>query len=597
MPSPNDKRTDKTPAETNVPDKAVFDLIGLLGKVINSSTLYGPEHRMTTVAHDEAFQHLNGLLENRERLRISLFEGTLHVDGNPLGRSGALVQVVVRQMKKLNVSGFSLLRGMRREDFDSLMQMLAAREASEEEDFEAQLKQRGVQNVEAETQGELTRLGKDESVVSRRDAQRSEDASQSQKNSSAKTHKGIEQDSEAFMRDFAARLAGTPGSQDEEKPRDRRQSTGAGDADGGSGSGEATQGQGQGPDVEKILAFLKGSDSMSSIPSSDELREVASDSEKLANLIMESATVQQRNQEMASGESLADLVVGALRRTYNGLRRPVSDPSRQLDARKSLLMLEKNVLDRLHKMMEGVDNMESQVPDDFVEEVDELEVATMTTEYVRRRESLERMEEEVMSYIKGNSSRAQSGDQLQSAFQEAGMPESEWRQLVAKSGAGAVGANGGADLGALTMLLSQLDRLMEGERPDPKSVGETVKELGSEVSRLSDATKGKMNELGETLDEAESAVSKARAAGQTPPQKLAGRELLAEIVQELCQPATAISCSAMMLQEGMFGPLPPDQADVMQTVADCGEKLNRLLEHLKNIVGYPSDFIPKHDQV
>ncbi len=590
MPLRKHKHDDNTPPESNAPDKAVFDLIGLLGKVINSSTLYGPEHRMTTAAHDEAFQCLNDLLKNRERLRISLFEGMLHVDGNPLERSGALVQVVVRQMKKLNVTGFSLLRGMRREDFDSLMQMLSAREASEEVDFEEQLQQRGVQHVEPEFEGELTRLGKEESVVSRRDAQRSADTAQAKKRGSSKSHEDIEQDSEAFMRDFAARFSGADDSR--QSARDSGQSTGAGGSDKGSGK------EGQGPDVEKILAFLKGSDSLSSIPSSEELREVASDSEKLANLIMESATVQQRNQEMASGESLADLVVGALRRTYNGLRRPVSDPTRQLDARKSLLMLEKNVLDRLHKMMEGIDNMEAQVPDDFVEEVDELEVATMTSEYVRRRESLERMEEEVMSYIKGNSSRAQSGERLQSAFQEAGLPPSEWRELVAKSGSGADAvASGGADLGALTMLLSQLDRLMEGEEPDPKSVGETVKEVGNEVSRLSDATKGKMNQLGATLDKAEASVDEARAAGQTPPQKLAGRELLAEIVQELCQPATAISCSAVMLQEGMFGPLAADQAEVMQTVADCGDKLNRLLEHLKHIVGYPSDFIPKHDQV
>ncbi len=574
------KKTKNNPDPKSPPtEKAVFDLIGLLGKVINSSTLYGPNHRMTEVAHDEAYQALSSVLQNRARLRISLFEGTLHVDGNPLERSGALVQVVVRQMKKLDVSGFSLLRGMTREDFDSLMQMLSAREAPSGEDFNEQLRRRGVQHVQSETKGELTRLGEDETVVGRREAQRAAAQAKSDKKDAADT--STEQESEAFLRNLAAGMSGA--------------SNQPGGGSGGEGTSGGERGE-KGPDVEKILAFLKGSDSLSSIPSSAELQQVASDSEKLANLIMESTTVQQRNQEMASGESLADLVVGALRRTYNGLRRPVSDPSRQLDARKSLLMLEKNVLDRLHKMMEGVDNMEAQVPDDFGEEVDELEVATMTSEYVRRRESLERMEKEVMSYIKGSSSRAQQDDRLQSAFQEAGLPESGWRELVAKSGAGG-SPGGGADLGALTMLLSQLDRLMEGGQPDPKSVGETVKEVGSQVSSLTEATKDKMNELGETLDQAETDVSEAQAAGKRPPQKLAGRELLAEIVQELCQPATAISCSAMMLQEGMFGPLPPDQADVMQTVADCGDKLNRLLEHLKNIVGYPSDFIPKHDQV
>lgn len=574
-------------------DREVSDLVGQLGKVINSAMLYGESHRMTTVAYDETYEKLNGLLAGRAKIRLSLFEDRLHVDGHPMDRGGALVQVVARQMKKLDVSGFALLKGMSREEFGNLMQLLSAREASDSEHFKEELKNLGLQHVESEGKGELTRVGDDETVVSRREA--AEHAASGEMGGGRKAQNDdLEKDSEAFMRDLAARMKGTSA---DNAPARKSGATGAAD-------GKDQGGTGRGPDVEKILAFLKGSDSLSSIPSSDELQKIASDSEKLANLIMESATVQMRDQNLATGESLADLVIGALRRTYNGLRRPVSDPKRQIDARKSLLMLEKSVLDRLHKMMEGVDKVEAQVDADVVEEVDEVEVATMTAEYVRRRKSLERMEQEVMRYIKGNPARAQDGERLQTAFQEAGMSAAGWRELVAKSGTGESGGGdgggtgaGGADLGALTMLLSQLDRLMDGEPPDPKSVGETVKEVGGQVSRLSESTKDKMDELGKTLDDAETAVQQAREAGKTSPEKLAGRELLAEIVQELCQPATAISCSAMMLLEGMFGALPPDQADVLRTVSDCGDKLNRLLEHLKNIVGYPSDFVPKHDQV
>ena len=85
-----------------------------------------------------------------------------------------------------------------------------------------------------------------------------------------------------------------------------------GDQDAGSEKPEATA------HVEKIIAFLKGEAASSEAPSAD-LEKLLSEPEKLGQLIMESAAIRQSAQSLDEGESLADIVIGCLRKTYEDL--------------------------------------------------------------------------------------------------------------------------------------------------------------------------------------------------------------------------------------------------------------------------------------
>lgn len=365
-----------TPASDGV-DTCVVQLLQQIGKVINSATLYGPEHRMSVNALDAAWAQLEEVLENQPRVSISLLQGVLYVNGTAAPGTGSLVRMLTRQMSKLEVSGFSLLRGMKREEFDSLVKLLTGRETREGEDFGEELSRRGLTHVQSDEEGDLKRVKRDETVVERQELQQRRAGKED--NTSSGTGAASE-----FMRTMAQRLEGgvNKRSFDVDNPSPPEPGKGQG---GGGGEGD---GAGEGS---------------------------------------------------ADGPEVAD------------------------------------------------------------EEVDEVQMATMTAEYVRRRESLERMENEVHEYLRGQAQAPEQRERLKDSLQQAGLGDSGWRELVAKSGTDG-GVSKGGDIGALAMLLSQLDHLMSGPAPNPAEANKTLHKVGEEVGKLEGSTRGKIERLGQALD-------------------------------------------------------------------------------------------------
>jgi hypothetical protein len=328
-----------------------------------------------------------------------------------------------------------------------------------------------------------------------------------------------------------------------------------------------------------IVAFLKGETGHAGGAVPEEVRDVASDPERLAGFIMEATLVRQRAGH--GGETLGDLVIGCLRRTYDGLERAADSSGRDLRPDQGLALLEKAVLDKLHALMEGVDDfpvpeLESGTDPDAVRE--------MTAEYVRRRQALERMEGRLQTAIGSVGDpvlQRDLGDQARGQ----GVMLPGWNQISGPGSPGVTGGEGAGEVGGsiavLTALLSQLDELMSGDT-DGRPL-QTVRRVGQAVGRAAEATAGKIEAL----------VGSGAGGVQDRPglDEADQAELLAEIVQEICQPATAISCSVALLAQ--IGPLEEDQREIVSVVRSCSERLTYLLERLRGIVGVPKDHIPK----
>ena len=98
--------------------------------------------------------------------------------------------------------------------------------------------------------------------------------------------------------------------------------------------------------VQQILAFLKGDVGQVDLETGRHLEKISSNADALANLILEATAVRQAAGATGEGESLADIVVGCLRRGFSGLMQQPSAKTKKgrKNIKKALLMLEKNIM-------------------------------------------------------------------------------------------------------------------------------------------------------------------------------------------------------------------------------------------------------------
>ncbi|MBN1268294.1 MAG: hypothetical protein JXB04_01795 [Kiritimatiellae bacterium] len=517
----------------------LVDLLRQMGQVINNAALYGPAHKITSRSMHDCFASLVQLLESWPRINLSIVEGDLLVEGKPAGLKNPFVNILAGKLSELEISGFSLLRGMSKEEFYNLMELLITAKPAEGAGFADAVTQRGLQHVHAE-RVKYARVTEGAVVVEEEDAAAAE----------------------------AAAAAGVA--------------------------------------VEQIMAFLKGDVGVKAEQIASGLHKVSSDADQLAGLIMEAAAVRQRPGGVDGGESLADIVVGCLRRTFTGL---MKDPTAKSitgkkNIKKTMLVLEKTVLDKLHAIS-GEDPEADAAIDAAIEEmIDDLEIDQLSSEYAKRRKALEKTESRVMRYIKAHEGEQEAEVNLQEKLAEAGVTPDGWRELVVKTRKEPMATGRGemdqgiAGVGVLAVLLNELDDMM-ASMPDPRALGQKVAQLGDRVNDLADGTEQKIEKLDEKMKAEDEALA---GIGETEKSKAklsrkALMELLAEIVQELCQSLSAINCAVGMTLAGHIGDLNDEQREVLGVASNCARRLDQLLERLFEIVGLPTSLTPKKDIV
>lgn len=357
--------------------------------------------------------------------------------------------------------------------------------------------------------------------------------------------------------------------------------------------------------VQQIMAILKGEVPPDSPEALEALRETATDADQLASLIMEAAAIRQATSGVATGESLGDIVVGCLRRSFDGL---MADPSSATQkgkktVKKTMLLLEKGILDRLHALSDGSQGeFDDQVHSEVEEMVDEVEIDALTDEYMKKRLAIEKSEQRLMRYMKKKGPEELEAAGLREKLSEAGLNQEGWKELVVKSGAeGAGGGSGGegGDIGMLSLLLTQLTDLMDTAEATPEKLDQQVEGIDKEVENIAEGTGSKIKELAQKIEtERENLQHPEKHSTEELKKNHADMmELLAEIVQELCQPVAATNCAVGMLLSGHIGDISEVQRHMLDVAHRCGERLDTLLSRLVEIVGLPEGLTPDKESV
>jgi hypothetical protein len=550
---------EQQPVERPKYTEDILEFLRLLGQVVNTAMLYGAEHNLTVQATDRSYDYLVELLDKIDRLNLSMTEDELLADGRGVGSKNPFVNILTDKLRELEISGFTLLRHIPKEQYSKLVGILVMPPAfvGDGEGFAEALDRAQLDAVEVE-RVKYERVTEEETVVHKDEA-----------------------------------------------------------------GGEDGEGDEAGQLVEQIMAFLKGDVDHCEEKAGDLLEEMATDAEKLAELIMEATAIRQKNAEaVGSGESLADIVVGCLRRTFNGLMEQPSAKTKKgrRNIKKALLMLEKNILDKLHSLGMEDPGLDAAIEEAVENMEEELELESITTEYMKKRSAFEKTEKRIVKFIKTREEEDLEKLELEDRLYDAGLSSQGWRELLVKggkdedgaapSGTGAgMGSGGGAapmtgpevpaELSTLAVLLAELDEMMAGATLDSQAAAEKMSGIAKQVEAVNEDAARKMDALATAMDQDEQAMAGVEEAerNKLKMSRRAMMELLAEIVQELCQSLSAINCAVGMCRAGHIGELNNEQFEVLTVAARCGARLDELLDRLIEIVGLPKGLSPDKESV
>ncbi|MCF7848792.1 MAG: hypothetical protein K9M45_08090 [Kiritimatiellales bacterium] len=516
-----------------IEDEVLLGALTALSRAINTRATYGETHPAFQQAFDATYAELQKLFLKRKKVYIGAFSGVMTIDEKPVNIQGTLLKSLEKRLTYLEITNLRIASGISEYEFRTLVNLLANKEA---EEFRVGMKAAG-----------LSHVANEQSVY------------QAVREGHTVAHKG----------DLAG--GGVLVLDDEMS---------GGDGE-GSGGGASTV------HVEQIVAFIKGDVGVEAEDVQDDLKELAADPDKLGQMIMESVAIQQTTSEL-SGESLSDIILGCLRRTYQGLRKSPAfkGADGKADLKKSLLLLEESILEKMRDIA-GPDQPElDRKIVQAVREMDEnLDMEILATRYVEHRAAVERSEKKIASYIRSKGMHA-----AQEVLADAEVPPKDWHRIVVQSNRdttqGGTSAPTDANLGTLALVLEKLEHLMQSEGTDNGLIKELVDHASSNMVGLVDSTKDKLDKLAKRIQSSDDDTGTVGGNSEG----MSRTELLseiAEIAQELMQPLTAINASIEMILCGYAGELTPGQKDLIILASGSGDHLRDLMYELITIVGFP----------
>jgi hypothetical protein len=527
-----EKNTDKIfqPIE----DQALHEALTALGRSINIISTYGTHHPAFQQAIGAALISMQTLFIDRKKINIGAFNGVMTVDETPISAIGTLLKSLERRLVRLHITSLRIAQGISEAELTKLSELLATNEI---EDFNSGMSQAGLSHIVSEdTRFQAVR--DDQTVANESD------------------------------------LAGAGGNGILVLDDDV------------SGSGNDRDGSGESSvNVEQIVAFLQGDMDVEDGTVSEELTELASDPTKLGQMIMESVAIRQSASEL-SGESLSDVVLGCLRRTYDGLRKqPAFQTSEGVaDLQKALLLLEESMLDKMRNIAgESDPEVDRQIVQAIREMDENLGFELSANQYMEHRDAIEENRQHMQDYV-----RSKGVGVAEELISNTDFPASEWQRIVvgnAKAGSGSGGELPiAAGLNTLANVFEKLESLMKSDETDGSQVKDLLGQANDNLDGTVDSTKEKLEVLSKQLEDTGTIGGQATSMSR--------KELLsniAEIAQELMQPLTAINASLEMMLGGYVGEVNPEQHTLLDLANNSGAHLTFLMKELIEIVGCPTN--------
>lgn len=513
-----------------IDDNAVVHALNEVSRSINISGTYGKNHPATKHTLEKALAALTLLFLKRKRIFIGGFGGTLTVDEAPVLAEGTLLKSLERRLVRLRITGLRIGNGI---TFDELAQLVELLSCNEADAFAKGMAKARLPHIVAD----------DVSFQAVRKGQTVAKASDVSVN--GRNHGVLVLDDTEF------------------------------------GEEDATSSPIQ---VQQIVAFLKGDIDADAEGVGKGLAEAMSDPTRLGQMIMESVRIRQSMSEF-SGETLSDIVLGCLRRTYDGLRKQPAfqTPGGVADLRKALLLLEESVLEKMRKLAgDAHPELDRQIVQ-AIREMDETLAFEMAAhEYMQHRQALEQNKQELQSYVHSH-----GADAAAQAFAEHGFPPAEWKKIVIETHRNTMrDANPpiASGLNTLAMVFEKLENLMRSKETGGSGVKDLLGQASENLDDTIYSTRAKLDSLSRQLGKGGTIGGQGRDMKQ--------EELLAalsEVAQELMQPLTAINASLEMMLGGYVGGVTDDQRDLLELASNSGEHLNYLMRELIGIVGCPEN--------
>lgn len=525
------ERSMKESSESTAISNATRDAVAIvqaIGQSLNMATLYGMGHKVTRVSLEGSYAALALFLDLYGKMDVDVADGGLLINGN--ANEAPLAGAFATKLTAHDLLSFEIVKGFTLDEYVALFAILITSPAKLGGTADAKLNEGGVFSHIQARSIEYRRVAKGEGESG------------------------------------SAPASATPA---EETPAEDVVPL---------------------PDLDNVLAFLKNDKAADAQRSADDIRQLAGDAEKLAELILRTVEVRAASANLAGGESLTDIVVGTIGKIVAELTTPaaVRTEKGRKQVKRSLMILEKVVLQKLQQI---AGNTSSEAAAAMLDEAAEsLDMDAMASKLVKTRKAVEESEEKVRRLIAKTGDDPEQLAALHETMVSRGLTEEGWQELmISRESAKGVGdgdsVSGIADIKALTLLLAKLGETLDQSRPAPSV---------EEVRALADATSRQIEAV-VTRTEKKIAVLRHMLGqegvdGSGKPDLLSRRqlmEILAEIGQELSQPLTVVTASIDMLRAQHPGLLTEAQGELLAMAASSTARLAHLVNCLIRISGNP----------
>ncbi|MDP6525351.1 MAG: histidine kinase dimerization/phospho-acceptor domain-containing protein [Kiritimatiellia bacterium] len=538
-----------TGMSTTRSSSASDDLIRALGLAFQNVTVYGTEHSVTVKALQNCFGFVTRALMVQKDILIATCEGNAVVNNEIIPAGDSLKSVFVDVLEERGIGSFTIEQGITWEEFGALVEVLTARP------------------------DELDQLGGFAAAIS------------------ALAICNVQATSTVIVR--------TP---------EEDAGSGCGSAGEGSGSGagnDGNEGDAKGlSEYESVIkSFLQGSQGAADSPEALEgLQKAIADPQQLSSLVTQAAEACHASIKFKNGKTQAALVVECLRRAFEALKE--SRHAKSMKGKKSLVkalsVIEQDILQWLRDKGEEVSESDSlRLSQSIAGMTDDLEIESLVDDYMKKRSAIETNEKRLMRYIKNKGLDGVQSSNLEQKLLSSGLAISGWQELLIRSGICKDADSAGMEAaGHLSELLSELGEKLNGEGEEAKADGLTniLSGVDHQLAKLVVSTEQKIHALVKETTDDESGTGKGTPAGGA--RKGLSRKklmvLLSEIVQELRQPLTVISCAVSTLNSGRAGDTTDQQVELLSLAGKSGERLAHLIDKLAEISGIPKSLAPSN---
>jgi signal transduction histidine kinase len=212
---------------------------------------------------------------------------------------------------------------------------------------------------------------------------------------------------------------------------------------------------------------------------------------------------------------------------------------------------------------------------------DELRIDALASDYAKRRKGIAQCEKKILRYLRSKGPDTEADGELRSRLEEEGLGAAEWSDLLRRSGAGRGGEMEVDSLGHLGALLAQIETIVDKAKGQVEAA--SGEDLVKAAGQVSTAVKS-------AIERTEEKIRELAQDSELHPRTLSRRkmiEILAEIVQELCQPLSVINCTLEMLLSGKLGAITDSMTPMIKLALESSERIRMLTESIRRLSGEP----------